>query len=72
MQLPKPLSCSEVGNRRILKALLNHRLDADFEDRILAHLRICPRCLSIVATVLAETGMPEQAGDDYRLDEMSN
>ncbi len=71
MELPKPLSCSEAGDRRILKALLAHRLDADFEDRILAHLRTCPRCLSIVATVLAETRMPDKAGDDFQPDEMN-
>lgn len=69
MDLPKPLSCSEVGLSRVLRALLNHTLDSDFEDRVLAHLRCCPRCLSKVAVVLRQMGIPETRDDSFRGDE---
>ncbi len=63
MELPKPLKCSEVGTRKILRALLYHELSLQEEDRLLAHLRRCPHCLSIMAAVLSEirfSDLPER------------
>jgi hypothetical protein len=54
MDSPKPLECSEAGRRDILLALLQHRLNEEEEDRILKHLRRCPYCLSVMATILSE------------------
>ncbi len=59
MKLPKPLTCSEVGSRKVLKALLCHELDREDEDRLLAHLRTCPHCLSVMAAVLCDTDFNE-------------
>ena len=59
MNLPKPLECSEVGRVEVLEKLINHELDPEFEDRILGHLRNCPGCLSVLASVLYETIPPE-------------
>lgn len=54
MDFPKPLDCSEAGRREILLALLQHKLDEDEEDRLLRHLKRCPHCLSVMATILSE------------------
>jgi len=55
MDFPKPLECSEAGRRDVLLALLQHKLDEEEEDRLLRHLRRCPHCLSIMATILSES-----------------
>jgi hypothetical protein len=51
MKLPKPLKCSEAGRDEILRDLIECRLDESTEDMVLAHLRNCPYCLSILARV---------------------
>ncbi len=73
MDLPKPLTCSEVGRRSVLKKLLSHEMEGDLEDRVLAHLRKCPSCLSLMAEVLGETVLPGFVDDDLpRFDELGN
>lgn len=67
MELPKPLKCSEVGTREILRALLHHELSPQDEDRLLAHLRSCPQCLSIMAAVLSEIRFSDLPEGEARL-----
>jgi len=59
MDFPKPLKCSEVGRHDVLEALIAHRLPPDMEDRVLAHLKNCPDCLSIMAVVLFNSKFKE-------------
>ena len=49
----KPRKCSEVGDRKVLEALINRKLAADEEDRLLKHLKTCPECLSELAMLVA-------------------
>ncbi len=56
---PKPLKCSEVGRRDVLKDLILHKLPRSRENLILEHLKSCPECLSLMAIVLSESiGIP--------------
>jgi len=59
MKLPKPLKCSEVSNSKLLLSLLRRELDEEYEDRLLAHLRSCPRCLSRLAILISENNYAE-------------
>ncbi len=59
MDLPKPLKCSEVGKPDVLEALIAHKLSPEDEDRVLAHLKTCPDCLSIMAVVLFDSKFKE-------------
>ena len=62
MDLPKPLNCSEVGDRKVLEALINRKLAVDEEDRLLKHLRTCPECLSELAMLFAAESVSESPG----------
>jgi len=53
MDIPKPHKCSEVVDRVVLEALINRKLAADEEDRLLKHLKTCPECLSELAILFA-------------------
>ena len=66
MKLPRPLTCSEVGRREVLRALLSHELAEDDENLVLEHLRNCPRCLSDMATVIGQMVMIYPNGCDIR------
>jgi len=57
MDLPRPLECSEACRRDTLLALLRHKLSEEDENRVLRHLRRCPHCLSVLATILSEARM---------------
>ena len=70
MKLPKPLTCSEVGRDDILSALINRKLAPETEDSVLAHLRRCPHCLSVMASVLDDAelqGKERLKGDQPHL-----
>ena len=54
MQLSLPFKCSEVGRREVLEALIKHELCEEDENRVLEHLRICPKCLSEMASVIGQ------------------
>jgi hypothetical protein len=55
MNLPKPLRCSEIVRKGLLKALINRMLDPSVEDLLLSHLRTCPKCLSKVARIVDDS-----------------
>ncbi len=63
MSLPKPLKCSDVGHRDVLMSLIRHELSSEREDQILSHLRSCPHCLSKLAELISDTGIPGLAGE---------
>jgi len=60
MKFPKPIRCTDVGNREVLSALLMHELEVDDEDVVLAHLRKCPACLSMAAIVIEKEKIAER------------
>jgi hypothetical protein len=67
MKLPRPITCSEVGRREVLKALISHELNEEDENRLLEHLRDCPNCLSEMAAVIGESVMIYPNGCNVRL-----
>ena len=59
MDHAKPLKCPEVVDREVLEALINRKLAADEEDRLLKHLKTCPECLSELAMLFAAGSLQE-------------
>ena len=66
MKLPRQVTCSEVGRREVLKALIMHELSEDDENRVLDHLRNCPKCLSEMAVIICQTVIVYPNGCDIR------
>lgn len=66
MKLPRPITCSEVGRREVLRALISHELSEEDENLVLEHLKNCPRCLSEMAVVIGQVVMVYPNGFDVR------
>jgi len=65
MNIPKPLKCSEVGDRKLLEALINRELTVDEEDRLLKHLKTCPVCLSELAVFIHQGNLLETGDSSF-------
>jgi hypothetical protein len=59
MNDPKPLNCSDVGSDDTLIRLIMRMLPSEVEDKVLDHLRYCPRCLSVMASVIDKADLSE-------------